>query len=101
MEPADDSQLAVMIRKVLGLPKRFFSGWKMNQSQLHITLDNELDVLLRKVCKHSGQLTNDIARDALKRQLRHRLFEEIRKQILPLAQALGYTTDQDIIDEFL
>lgn len=37
-----------------------------------------------------------VARDALRRQLAVLQFEEVRRQIMPFAEARGYLTDEDI-----
>ena len=39
---------------------------------------------------------SELARDALRRQLALLRFERLRKRTLPLAEAQGYLTDEDI-----
>ncbi len=35
-------------------------------------------------------------RDALRRQLAIRRFEQLREQMIPVAEARGYLTDEDV-----
>ena len=71
----------------------------MKVSSLTIRLDKELDDMLDKASKQSGKSRSEIAREALRRQLRLDRFEEIRKRIMPFAEARGYLTDEDIFSE--
>ena len=68
----------------------------MKTATLTIRLDNELDALLSKASKRSGRNRSEIAREALRRQLRLEQFEEIRKRIMPFAEARGFLTDEDV-----
>ncbi|RLB07789.1 MAG: CopG family transcriptional regulator [Deltaproteobacteria bacterium] len=68
----------------------------MKNATLTIRLDKELDELLTKVSKRSGKNRSEIAREALRRQLRLDQFEELRKRIMPFAEARGLLTDDDI-----
>jgi hypothetical protein len=52
--------------------------------------------LLDKVCKQSGRTRSDVVRDSLKRQLSIIRFEQLRRQVLPFAEARGYLTDEDV-----
>jgi predicted transcriptional regulator len=68
----------------------------MKTSSLTIRLDKDLDVLLTKASQRSGKNRSVIAREALRRQLRLEQFEEIRKRVMPFAEARGYLSDEDI-----
>ena len=68
----------------------------MKTSSLTIRLDKELDALLTKASQRSGKNRSAIAREALRRQLRLEQFEEIRKRVMPFAEARGYLTDEDV-----
>jgi predicted transcriptional regulator len=68
----------------------------MKTATLTIRLDKDLDSLLTKASKRSGRNRSEIAREALKRQLRLEQFEELRKRIMPFAEARGLLTDEDI-----
>ena len=68
----------------------------MKTATLTIRLDKNLDNLLAKASKKSGKNRSEIAREALRRQLRLDQFEEIRKRVMPFAEARGLLTDEDI-----
>jgi len=71
----------------------------MKTSSLTIRLDKDLDALLTKASQRSGKNRSVIAREALRRQLRLEQFEEIRKRIMPFAEARGYLTDEDVFSQ--
>ncbi len=71
----------------------------MKTATLTIRLDNDLDALLSKASKRSGRNRSEIAREALRRQLRLEQFEEIRKRIMPFAEARGFLTDEDVFSQ--
>jgi predicted transcriptional regulator len=71
----------------------------MKTSSLTIRLDKDLDALLTKASQRSGKNRSVIARDALRRQLRLEQFEEIRKRVMPFAEARGYLTDEDVFSQ--
>ena len=71
----------------------------MKTSSLTIRLDKDLEALLAKASQRSGKNRSVIARDALRRQLRLEQFEEIRKRVMPFAEARGYLTDEDIFSQ--
>jgi predicted transcriptional regulator len=68
----------------------------MKTATLTIRLDKNLDSLLAKASKKSGKNRSEIAREALRRQLRLEQFEEVRKRVMPFAEARGLLTDEDI-----
>jgi len=67
----------------------------MKTSAFTIRIEPDLQKLLDEVCKQSGRTRSDIVRDSLKRQLSIIRFEQLRRKILPLAEAQGYLTDED------
>ena len=71
----------------------------MKTATLTIRLDEDLNRLLDDAAKKSGRNRSDIAREALKRQLRLSQFEAIRKRIMPLAEARGFLTDEDVFSK--
>ncbi len=71
----------------------------MKTATLTIRLDNDLNTLLYKASKRSGRNRSEIARNALRRQLRLEQFEEIRKRIMPFAEARGFLTDEDVFSQ--
>ena len=71
----------------------------MKTSALTIRLDKDLDDLLTKASRWSGRNRSEIAREALRRQLRISQFEALRQRLLPFAEARGYLTDEDVFAE--
>jgi len=68
----------------------------MKTTTLTIRLDGDLDKLLSKAARQSGKSRSEIAREALRRQLRISRFETLRRRIMPFAEARGYLTDEDV-----
>jgi predicted transcriptional regulator len=68
----------------------------MKTSTLTIRLDQDLDELLTKASRRSGRNRSEIAREALRRQLRISQFEAMRQRMMPFAEARGYLTDEDV-----
>ena len=68
----------------------------MKTSALTIRLDPELERQLSKVAKRSGRTRSEVVREALRRQLALAQFEDLRHRIMPLAEARGYLTDEDV-----
>jgi predicted transcriptional regulator len=71
----------------------------MKTSALTIRLDKNLDDLLTKASRRSGRNRSEIAREALRRQLRISQFEALRQRMMPFAEARGYLTDEDVFTE--
>ena len=71
----------------------------MKTSTLTIRLDTELDELLSKASKRSGVSRSELARQALRRQLRIIQFDSLRKRIVPFAEARGFLSDEDVFNE--
>jgi predicted transcriptional regulator len=68
----------------------------MKTTTLTIRLDEDLDKLLSTAARKSGKNRSEIAREALRRQLRISQFEVLRRRIMPFAEARGYLTDEDV-----
>lgn len=68
----------------------------MKTSALTIRLDRALQRQLAQLDKRSGRSRSDIARDALRRQLAVLQFDDLRRQVMPFAEARGYLTDEDV-----
>lgn len=71
----------------------------MKSATVTIRLDRETQRVLNSVCKQSGKSKSEIVRDALKRQLSIVRFDELRRKVLPFAEAHGYLSDDDIFRE--
>lgn len=46
--------------------------------------------------KRTGLSRSEIVREAVRRQLSLVLFQDLRRRIMPLAEARGYLTDEDV-----
>jgi predicted transcriptional regulator len=68
----------------------------MKTSALTIRLDPELERQLAQVAKRSGRSRSEVVRDALRRQLAIAQFRDLRRRLMPLAEAAGYLTDEDV-----
>jgi len=79
--------------------KQCLTVFYMRTNTLTIRLDKDLDRLLTRASKRSRKNRSEIARELLKRQLRLEQFEELRKRIMPFAEARGLLTDEDIFSQ--
>jgi metal-responsive CopG/Arc/MetJ family transcriptional regulator len=68
----------------------------MKSSTVTIRLDPKLEQELDRAAQRSGRSRSDVVRDALRRQLALARFDDLRRRIMPLAEARGYLTDEDI-----
>lgn len=68
----------------------------MKTTTLTIRLDADLDELLSEAARLTGKNRSEIAREALRRQLRISRFEALRRRVMPFAEARGYLTDEDV-----
>ena len=68
------------------------------QSILTIRLDEDLDILLERVCARSGRNRSDVVRDALRRQLAVTAFDQLRSLTMPFAEAKGFLTDEEVFE---
>jgi len=60
--------------------------------RLDVKIQRELDRLSRQL----GRSRSDIVRDAVRRQVALLRFERSRRGLLPLAEAQGILTDEDV-----
>lgn len=71
----------------------------MKAATLTLRLDKDLDALLARASRRSGKNRSEIAREALRRQLRSEQFEQLRKRVMPFAEARGFLTDEDVFSQ--
>ena len=71
----------------------------MKTSTVTIRLDAKLERELTRLAKQLGRSRSDLVRDALRRQLALSRFEQARSALLPLAEAQGIVTDEDVFTE--
>lgn len=70
----------------------------MKQGAVTVRLDNDLEPLLDEVCRRSGRTRSAVVREALRRHLAQLRFEQLRRRVMPFAEARGYLTDEDVFD---
>ena len=63
---------------------------------LTIRLDDKLDRALTRFARRTGRPKSELAREALRRQLALARFEDARRVVLPVAEARGFLTDEDV-----
>jgi predicted transcriptional regulator len=68
-------------------------------NSITIRLDPSLNQLLDRLMEQTGRTRSEIVREALQRQLSMLRFEQLRRQVLPFAEARGYLTDEDVARE--
>lgn len=68
----------------------------MKTSALTIRLDPELERQINRVARRTGRSRSEVVREAVRRQLALAQFEDLRRRIMPLAEARGYLTDEDV-----
>lgn len=64
-----------------------------------IRLDVDLERALDRACKQTGRSRSELVRDALRRQLALLRFRRLRRKVMPLAEARGYVTDDDVFHD--
>ena len=63
---------------------------------LTIRLDDELEKDLEELAKSQHRTKSDLARDMLRKRIAVERFRALRRKALPLAEAAGYVSDEDI-----
>ncbi len=70
--------------------------YDLKNAALTIRLDPELQRQLARLARRTGRSVSDLAREALRRQIGLAQFADLRRRIMPLAEARGYLTDDDV-----
>ena len=68
----------------------------MKSNTITIRLDDDLSRLLTRASRRSGRNRSEVAREAMRRQLRITQFDAARQRLMPFAEARGYLTDEDV-----
>ena len=63
---------------------------------INIRIGDELDSELEKLARLQHRTKSDLVRDMLRKRIAVEKFRALRRQALPLAEAAGYLTDEDI-----
>jgi len=62
-----------------------------------VRIDADLERSLDRATENTGRSRSDLIREALKRRLAVLEFEHLRSELMPLAEAKGYLTDEDVL----
>ncbi|MGH9380001.1 MAG: ribbon-helix-helix protein, CopG family [Thermoanaerobaculia bacterium] len=68
----------------------------MKTAAVTVRLDPSIEEMLDRVCRDTGRSRSEVVREALRRQLTLELLEEARRKLIPLAEARGIYTDEDV-----
>lgn len=68
----------------------------MKNAAITIRLDPKLQRQLDRLCRQLGRSRSDVVRNAVRRQVALLRFEQTRRSLLPLAEAQGILTDEDV-----
>ena len=71
----------------------------MKSSVLTIRLDPDLQRRVARVASRTGRSRSEVVRDAVRRQLALAEFQDLRRRVIPLAEARGYLTDDDVFKD--
>jgi predicted transcriptional regulator len=66
---------------------------------LTIRLDDELEKDLDELAKSQHRTKSELAREMLRKLIAVERFRELRRKALPLAEAAGYVTDDDVFHD--
>lgn len=64
-----------------------------------IRVNDDLEARLKVLTAQTGSSQSEIVREALKRHLSIKQFQDLRKNVIPFAEAQGYLTDEDIFKD--
>jgi metal-responsive CopG/Arc/MetJ family transcriptional regulator len=70
----------------------------MKGDSISVRLDNGLLPILDEACRRSGRTRSEVMREALRRHLSQLRFEQLRRRVMPFAEARGYLTDDDVFN---
>lgn len=76
-------------------PARATMSYMKNET-VTVRLDPDLREALAAAAERLGRPQSEIVRDALRRQLALLQFEQLRAELMPLAEAQGIVTDEDV-----
>jgi predicted transcriptional regulator len=63
---------------------------------LTIRIDDELENDLEQLAKSQHRTKSELAREMLRKRVAVERFRELRRKALPLAEAAGYLSDEDV-----
>jgi len=65
---------------------------------LNIRISDSLREDLREICRQQHRPASEVVRDSLRRYLAVQKFRALRRKALPLAEAQGILTDEDVFE---
>lgn len=68
----------------------------MNSTTLTFRLDAKLKKQLERISAESGRSRSELVRDAIRGRVERNGFEQVRDALLPLGEAAGLLTDEDV-----
>ena len=68
----------------------------MKTATVSIRLDPDLETALDRACLRRHRTRSELVREAVRRELALDAFEEVRAALVPLAEATGVLTDEDV-----
>ncbi len=63
---------------------------------LTIRIDDELEKALQQLADAQHRTKSDLAREMLRKRIAVERFRALRRKALPLAEAAGYVSDEDV-----
>lgn len=66
---------------------------------LTIRIDDRLDAELRDVATQTGTGKSAFVREAIRRQLAIARLDQLRRRVVPFAEAQGWLTDDDVFND--
>lgn len=63
---------------------------------LTIRIDEQLENDLERIARTQHRTKSELAREMLRKRVAVERFRELRRRALPLAEAAGYISDEDI-----
>ena len=63
---------------------------------LTVRIDEKMEHQLNELAERRGVSRSDLVRDLLRRHLVVETIDEIRKELMPYAEAAGWFTDEDV-----
>jgi predicted transcriptional regulator len=71
----------------------------MKAETIAVRIEDDLKPILDEVCRQSGRTRSDIMREALRHHLAQLRFEQLRRRVMPFAEARGYLSDEDVFND--
>ncbi len=65
-------------------------------SKIILEIDDDLKATLDEFCNSAGEKPDEFIRESLRRQLSLARFDALRAKAVPIAEAQGIKTDEDV-----